>query len=217
MTSKAKKTETLVIAAPNFDTAEIRITGTAPYVQNAFSRRTMEKILAGQTEGRRSKSRKNLEPRDVERDYQEAMHKTADDRYGIPAPAFRSAMISACRVAGFVMTKAKLAVFIEADDFDADCGTPLVYLNGEPEVHVSSVRLESGVTSIAIRPMWRKWSAIVRVKYDADMFGSSDILNLLHRAGQQVGIGEGRPDSRKSHGMGWGTFNVDKMKVLKAA
>jgi len=216
MTTKTKQ-EAIVIAAPNFETAEIHIIGNAPYVQNAFSRRTIDKILAGQTEGKRAKSRKNLEPRDVDRDYNDAMHKTPDGKYGIPAPAFRSAMISACRVAGFVMTKAKLSVFIEADDFDVECGTPLVYLNGEPKMHISSVKLASGVTSIAIRPMWRKWSAKVRVKYDADMFGANDIVNLLHRAGQQVGIGEGRPDSRNSHGMGWGTFDIEGMKVSKAA
>jgi hypothetical protein len=35
-------------------------------------------------------------------------------------------------------------------------------------------------------------------------------VNLLDRAGQQVGIGAGRPFSKKSVGQGWGTFSVDQ-------
>jgi len=31
---------------------------------------------------------------------------------------------------------------------------------------------------------------------------------LLARVGMQVGIGEGRPDSKNSAGMGWGLFEV---------
>jgi hypothetical protein len=75
-------------------------------------------------------------------------------------------------------------------------------------MHESSVRLESGVASIAFRPMWREWSAVVRLKWDGDQFSKSDVANLLERSGQQVGIGEGRPDSKKSHGMGWGTYTL---------
>ena len=57
--------------------------------------------------------------------------------------------------------------------------------------------------------MWREgWEAVVRIKYDADMFTLTDVANLLMRAGAQVGIGEGRPDSRKSCGIGWGIFDL---------
>jgi hypothetical protein len=46
------------------------------------------------------------------------------------------------------------------------------------------------------------------VVYDADQFTLEDVSNLLARAGMQVGIGEGRPDSKMSAGMGWGTFRI---------
>jgi hypothetical protein len=46
------------------------------------------------------------------------------------------------------------------------------------------------------------------VRFDADQFTLRDIANLLLRAGMQVGVGEGRPDSKKSCGMGWGTFEI---------
>lgn len=40
------------------------------------------------------------------------------------------------------------------------------------------------------------------------MFSHNDIVNLMMRVGQQVGIGEGRPDSKNSAGMGWGLFDI---------
>jgi hypothetical protein len=57
--------------------------------------------------------------------------------------------------------------------------------------------------------MWNPgWEAIVTMRYDGDMFGATDMANLLSRVGMQVGVGCGRPDSRDSAGVGWGTFDV---------
>jgi hypothetical protein len=36
----------------------------------------------------------------------------------------------------------------------------------------------------------------------------TDVTNLMQRVGQQVGIGEGRNDSKMSAGMGWGCFTL---------
>ena len=58
------------------------------------------------------------------------------------------------------------------------------------------------------RPMWRKWGVKLRMEYDADQFTASDVVNLIARAGIQVGIGPGRPFSKMSYGMGYGTFRI---------
>jgi hypothetical protein len=118
-------------------------------------------------------------------------------------------MISACRLVGFKMTLAKMSIFVEADGFDADDGTPLVKLiAGEPERMDAAVRNATGVIDIRSRPMWREWQADLRVRFDGDQFTLDDVANLLSRVGVQVGIGEGRPDSKASAGMGWGTFKL---------
>jgi hypothetical protein len=59
-----------------------------------------------------------------------------------------------------------------------------------------------------VRAKFWPWSAEVRVQYDADQFSATDMANLMTRVGTQVGIGEGRPDSKMSAGMGWGTFKL---------
>jgi hypothetical protein len=209
-TTKKAAEGTLIVASPNLHSSRFHIFGTSPYVQNKFSGTKMDKMLATQ-QATKGTSRKAREPRDIEADYLGAIYRTKGGKYGIPAPAFRCALISACRVAGLVMTKAKLSIFCIADDFDEDDGMPLVHLiAGEPECTKMPVRLESGVASIAIRPMWRDWEAEVQLQWDADQFSEQDVANLLERAGQQVAVGEGRHDSKKSNGMGWGTFSLVK-------
>lgn len=207
VTKKTEKKANLVIAPVNMKIFQIPIVGTAPYCQHAFGAKGRREMLEAQTS---TAKKKKKPPRNLDEEMTNATHRSAEGWVGIPASSFRAAMISACRLVGFQMTRAKLSVFVEADGLDADTGQPLVRLiAGEPERSEMAVRLESGVASIAIRPLWREWGAHVRVRYDGDQFSAQDVLNLLDRAGQQVGIGEGRPDSRKSTGLGWGTFEVD--------
>lgn len=208
MTKKPSEARTVVIERPNFESAAIKIVGTSPYVQNKFSAKARKQIEDKQRQGSQAGKGRKRDPRDFEGGYEQAIHRSREGWMGIPAPAFRNAMISACRVVGFKMTLAKLSLFVEADGFDVDDGTPLVKIKGEPRIHEGLVRNETGVVDIRWRPMWEEWSATIRARWDASQFSAQDVVNLLARAGQQVGIGEGRPDSKNSNGMGWGTFEV---------
>jgi len=127
----------------------------------------------------------------------------------MPASCFRNAMISACRLVNFKMTLGRLGIFVEPDGFDRESGEPLVRIDGEPRQHESMVRLVTGVADLRVRAMWEQWGADVRIRFDADMFTLQDVANLLARVGAQVGIGEGRPDSKNSAGQGWGLFQLE--------
>ena len=201
------KSVAVTISEPNFQTSEFHIVGVTPYVQNRFSEKTKRMMLETQRKPGGTKGKKR-EPRKVEDEFEASIHYDEDGNFGIPCAAFRSSMIDACRAAGYQMTKAKMSVFCIPDSFDREDGTPLVKLFGDPERLDSMVRLESGVASISIRALWREWWAKPKIRWDADQFGISDVANLLMRAGMQVGIGEGRFFSKKSHGIGWGTFEL---------
>jgi hypothetical protein len=200
----------ITIAPPNFQTAVFRIVGTAPYVQEKFSEKARRMMKEAQEAGSTAKKGKKREPKDFMADYQAAMHLTPAGWHGIPASGLRAAMISACRMAGFQMTRAKLSVFVEADGFDRDDGTPLVRITkGEPHYSENMVVNATGVADIRARPMWDAgWEALVRIRFDADQFTAIDVANLLLRVGLQVGIGAGRPDSSNSAGLGWGMFII---------
>lgn len=200
----------VTISAPKFLTAEFTIIGTAPYVQARFSEKAKNEMMGKMAAGQQARGKKVREARDFDADCRAALHVSTEGWVGIPASSFRAAMISACRLVGFKMTLAKLSVFVEADGFDRVDGVPLVKIAGDWERVDMHARNQTGVTDIRVRPMFRDWSAKLRIRVDGDQFSLTDVSNLLLRAGQQVGIGEGRPDSRMSNGLGWGMFRLEE-------
>jgi hypothetical protein len=210
----------VVITPPKLPTAEFVIIGTAPYVQQAMSQKAREQIKGIQEAGSQRAKGKKRDPKDFQECYEQSKHISKEGWVGIPASAFRSAMISACRLVGFKMTLGKLSIFVEADGYDKVDGTPLVKITkGEPHYSEHPVRLKKGdVVDLRARPMWDVgWEAVVRITFDEDQFSLQDIANLMLRVGMQVGIGEGRADSRSSCGMGWGFFKLAQEKAVKAA
>ena len=210
MKKQEESNTNLTVSPPNFITAVFGIRGNAPYVQNKFSEKAKSVMRETQEAGSTSRKGKKREGKDFRAIFEQSKHRMNGEKcYGIPAGGFRSALISACRVVGFAMTRAKLSIFIVADGFDVDDGTPLVRITkGRPEYVEHVVRIQQ-TTDVRARAMWQPgWEARVQVRFDADQFTAQDVANLMVRVGMQVGIGEGRPDSRTSCGMGWGTFDL---------
>lgn len=204
----------LVIPEAKMMTASIGIVGFAPLVLNRFGEKQRRMMEEAHKEGGSSQKRgraKIREPRDFDDDYNNAQYLTTEGVCGIPAASFRNAMISACKVCGFAMTRAKLSIFVEADGFDKVDGTPLVKITkGDPQPWMAPVRNATGVADLRCRPQWREgWEANLNLSWDSQQFGVNDVMNLLARAGLQVGVGEGRPDSKQSNGLGFGRWKIN--------
>lgn len=204
----SQKAENVTITAPKIHTAEFKIIGTAPYIQLRFSEKAMNAMREKMELGSQATKKKARDARNFDEDFKQAQHISDEGWAGIPASAFRNAMISACRLVGFKMTIAKMSVFVLPDGFDKVDGVPLIKIDGTPEQHVMHARNATGVCDLRVRAKFWPWSATVRVQYDADQFSATDAANLMNRVGSQVGIGEGRPDSKMTAGMGWGTFKL---------
>lgn len=209
MATKKTMTQEITITPPNFQWLKLTLKGTAPLMQARFSAKAMQAMMAKHAAGSTAKKGAKKEPRNFDEDFQQAMHVSTDGWIGVPAAALRNACIDVCRMAGFKMTHARMSVFVEADGQDKVDGQPLIKLDaGEPERTEMATRNATGVADIRIRPMWRDWKLHVVLKFDADQFTATDVTNLVARAGQQIGIGEGRPFSKQSNGMGYGTFEI---------
>jgi hypothetical protein len=200
----------VIIKAPNWERATIHIVGTAPYVQNRFSKYKQNEMAKTQEEGSKAKkTRKGKPPKDFNKIYEESLHISQDGWHGIPATAFRNAMIDACRLTEFDMVRCKMCVKIVPDGLDAENLEPLVKITkGKPRMFVDRVRVGISSTDLAARGMFEKWEADVTIEWDADVFQAVDVVNLLARAGLQVGVGAGRPLSKTSGGTGKGTWEV---------
>jgi hypothetical protein len=219
----AKETK-VVITPPKLATATVTIIGTAPYLQNRFSSANRDKMLATQKAGSSvKKTKKARAPKDFEKVYQGSMHIAGyvkdeegtvitlaekDRWHGIPCTALRNAMIDACRLTEMDMVRAKMCIFVVEQGKDAENLEPLVKINGKPQMHIERVKIGASSTDLAARAMFVKWSATFQIQWDDDVFHAQDVINLLARAGWQVGIGAGRPFSKMSGGTGKGTFEV---------
>jgi len=213
MTTKNTKTEKTVksvtISAPNLKIAVFEIKGIAPLVIHRFSAKTKAEMKLKMETGKAASSKRNREPKNTDDTYQESRYISPDGWDGLHAGAIRAAMISACRLVGFKMTLAKLSIFVVQDGWDAqEPQIPLIRIYGKSQKQEDMARVETGQPYVTVRAAYHDWSAKVKIRWDADQFTNDDIFNLLYRVGMQVGVGEGRPDSKKSTGMGWGLFEV---------
>lgn len=214
MKVKSEVKKTVTISAPKIKTATFEIVGVAPLVIHRFSAKTKNEMKLKMETGKAASSKKKREAKNTDDIYQEARYISKEGWDGFHAGAIRAALISACRLVGFKMTLAKLSIFVEADGWDAqEPQIPLIRIYGKPQKQEDMARVETGQPYVTVRAAFYDWSAKVKIRFDADQFTVDDIYNLLYRVGSQVGIGEGRPDSKKSCGMGWGLFDVKGGKL----
>ncbi len=201
--------KTVTIRAPNFQKAVFELVGTAPLVIHRFSAKTKNEMKLKMETGKAASSKRTREPKSTDELYQESRYISKAGWDGIHAGAFRNALISACRLVGFKMTLAKLSLFVTADGWDAkEPQIPLVRIYGKPVKQEDMARVETGQPYVTVRAAYHDWKVKLNIRWDADQFTLEDVTNLLMRVGMQVGLCEGRPDSKNSAGMGWGLFEV---------
>jgi hypothetical protein len=208
----------VVISPPNFQYVRARLRGVTILVINAFSEKAKQEIRRKQEKGSQAKKGTKKEPKNFQQQYEGSKHVSTEGWCGFPCAGIRAAMISACRVAGFQMTRSKISVFCEPDGIDREDGTPLVKITkGNPYQFEQAVRISGSTTDLHARAAWKPgWEMEPIIRFDGDQFSTEDVANLIMRAGAQIGIGEGRFDSKNSCGQGWGQFDlVEKRHVSK--
>jgi len=196
-----------VIKPPSIAVLEVGIRGIEPLVIARFSKKA--DLMMKMSEGGAAKNKKERKARDYDLEAQDAKHVSLEGWEGIAASAFRAGLISVCRLVNFKMTMAKMAIFIVSDGCDREEQTPLVRIYGPgATTFTAHTRNSTGVVDVRSRPMYSKWGCVLRVRFDQDQFSAQDVLNLIARVGLQNGIGEGRPNSKVSAGLGFGLFSV---------
>lgn len=201
------------IKAPNFAEADIYVVGTSPLVIHRFSTKTKLEMKQKMEQGKSASSRKTREPKKTDDLYEEARYRSAEGWDGFHAGAMRRALISACRLVGFRMTLAKLSVFVVEDGWDKDePQIPLCRIYGTSEKLESMARVETGQPYVTVRAAFYRWKSKLKIRFDADQFTVDDVINLTARVGAQVGLAEGRYDSKASPGLGWGCFEITDSK-----
>lgn len=198
------KTESgeIVIPKPEIASIQVGIVGTSPLIVHAWSEKATRMMLNKQMGLPTPKK----EPKSPEDDYNGARYISSQGWDGVPATAFKAAMVGACRlVEGLPMTMARRLFFVEADDRELN----LVRIFAEPQMRQDMVRLESGVADVRHRPMYYPWRATVTVRFLSGVIKPAQVVNLLMLAGLTEGVGEWRPSAPKSSTGTYGLWEVE--------
>lgn len=185
-------------------TVGFTVEGLSPLCTHAWS----EKARKQMRDAQQSRTRKKKEPKDPQAEYESAFYRLEDGSPGIPAAAFKSAIISGARsFEGVTMTLLKQAVYVIGEGAEQ-----LLRINGEPEMWESPVRVGMGTADLRYRPRFFPWSVDLRVRFNANVLTAQAVATLLD-AGGMAGVGEWRPSAPKSNTGSYGTFHVATQEV----
>ena len=199
---------TVNIHKPNTVMLGFHICGITPYVQDRFGPLAMAGMVDSLTGPRtRSSGKKKL---DVEATFKDKLHASSDGWFGIPAAAFRKAIIDVAALLRHKIDRIKAGIFVHADGMDEFTKQALVRITkGDPIIHCDHVPNQKRASTLSVRPMWEPgWEAVVRLSVDADLIAPDDVATFMMRVGCQVGLGAGRPLSKSSTGCEWGLFTI---------
>ncbi len=178
----------------------LEVAGRTPLIPHRWSEKSLGMMREKQF-GSGVRARK--EPKNPEEEAHNSCYWLADGRPGMPATAFKAAMVYACRFfEGVSMTEARTLLYVEGEGPDQ-----LVPITGEPVMREDTPRNSGGTADLRYRMAIFPWSATLRVRFLPSRIDADSVAALLDAAGR-VGVGDWRPGSPKSNTGVYGTFRL---------
>lgn len=178
----------------------IPIRGVTPLIMHKWSEKALQ-MMRDKQSGK--KSRKKLEPKDPAAEAEAATYRLPDGRPGMPATAFKAAVVGAARLFdGITLVQTKQLIFVEGEGPDQ-----LVPIEGEYTIREDTPRIGMGTTDLRYRPCFPEWSANLRLSFVPSKIDPESVYHLVDAAGLG-GVGEWRPSAPKSNTGTFGRFQV---------
>lgn len=185
------------------------VEGATPVIPHRWSEKAI-RMMAEKQSGASVKAKR--EPKDPEQEAHDSCYwiDMEDEngggivtKAGIPATAFKAAMVGACRFfEGLTMTQAKLLFYVEGIGKDQ-----LVPIEGKGEMRTDTPRNATGVADLRYRYAFFPWSAKLSIRFLPSVITYDSVLALLDGAGRG-GVGDWRPSAPKSATGTFGQFRV---------
>ena len=187
-----------------YEILKFNIKGLSPLVMHKWAEKAKREMREKHA-GRKTKSR---EKRDPEQEAQAATYVDENGRPGIPAIAFKSALIAAAhKDLGIEKTLVRKAVFTGCSDPQQIL--PISFKRAD--VVEDLVRVGAGSADLRYRPYFYDWSCEMHLEFEPSMIRVEDLVSLIDRAGAAVGICEWRPEK----GGEYGRFQIDEKAGFK--
>lgn len=206
MSEKKKQTEIADVKDINVTlkvkTISIPIRGIAPLIVSKFDEKSKQQILEG-APGKAKQAKRVVDT--PKEQYEKSLYYLADGKtYGMPAVAFKAAMVRAAQSAyDMQMVRTRTLFHVLADD-ESGC----IKINGTPYMREDMVRIGTlnKVASPRYRACFNDWSALLRITYLDGAISEEQIVALVNAAGFCCGVGEWRPE--KCNSGSYGLFQV---------
>lgn len=207
---KTDFTEPITLTRLRDARVRIDIEGVTPVIPHKWSEKAkrmmpgwapMDGTAADETTTKGPKAKK--QPRNPTEEAEACVYRLPDGRPGLPATAFKAAMVSACRFFDKPsMTEAKLLLFVEGVGPDQ-----LVPIEGTPILREDTPRNANGGADLRYRYAFYPWKATVAVRFLPTSTTEQTVVALLD-AGGRCGVGDWRPSAPKSTTGTFGQFRV---------
>jgi hypothetical protein len=193
----------------------VPIVGLTPLIPHQWAEKAKRLMREKQFSGAGT-TRPKREPKNPEEEAENAMYRLPDGRPGMPATAFKGAMVAACRFFdGIPMTEGRLMIYVRGEGPDQ-----LVPLRGTEQVREDMPRNATGVVDLRYRTALlagvqgiEPWRANITIVYPPSLIAVQSVIALLDGAGR-VGVGDWRPGSPKSNTGTFGTFRIDDEAIV---
>lgn len=197
---------TITLTRLQRDVLAVQIEGVTPVIPHRWSEKARRMMpgwvpMDGSVPGPRTKEG----PRTPREEAEACVYRLPDGRPGIPATAFKAAIVSACRFfKELPMVEAKLLFFVEG--IGPDQLVPFEH-DGEPVLREDTPRNANGGADLRYRYSFHPWRATLRVHYLPTSITPQSVLALVD-AGGNGGVGDWRPSAPKSSTGTFGQFKV---------
>jgi hypothetical protein len=179
----------------------VPIIGTSPLIPHKWSEKSL-RMMRDKQQGGAVRDRR--EAKIAEAEAEGCQYYLSDGTPGMPATAFKAAIIGACRLfQGLTMVIAKQAIFVVGEGVDQ-----LVRIEGERTLREDTPRNATGVADLRYRYAYYPWRASLLVRYLPSVIDPGSIGTLVDAAGNG-GVGDWRPSAPKSATGTFGCFAVD--------
>jgi len=180
----------------------VDIEGKTPVIPHKWSEKAI-RMMADKQSAAPGALKNKRAPKDPEQEAHDSCYWLAPGQPGMPATAFKAAMVGACRFfEGLTMTAAKLLFYVEGEGPDQ-----LVAIKGDPIMRTDTPRNATGVADLRYRYSFYPWAATLTVRFLPSVITQDSVLSLLDAAGYG-GVGDWRPSAPKSATGTFGQFGV---------
>ena len=167
---------------------KVEIRGLSPVILHRWSEKQRKNLL-DRSMGKTVKK----EPKNPEKEFEQATYKLDDGRPGFPADGFKAAMVRGAKQLGLVMTDMKTGFFVHGE-FSTRENRELVPLKGDLIMREDPVPIQRSGAEMRYRGQVNNWSTELHISYNKAVVTDDYIVHMIEAAGYGVGIGDWRPE-----------------------